>query len=316
MEGSGSVVLTLGRSRRAVTAAIAQRRSTHMGQTGDIQQLLLNSFSGSGRQAEGQVGEKPDPLMSVLAPCTSTIFGVILFLRLGFVVGEAGWWASLLVIFVSFLLCLLTMLSICALISDGGDAPLAGQAPNEPGLYVALRQSVGMELGAALGASFYLAYVVDVAFFLMSFSAALCDMLGLRNTVQILPWNPPGTWLGAPRHTRTCALSLSQSRALERFALTTPPHGGALPLHSSSLDLRSARGLPCMCSRVRAPRPRATEVAVASIALLLLGLAIVFFVFFFLHPSFLLRFFLVVSSSPLLLHPLPFSRIFFTYILN
>ena len=31
-----------------------------------------------------------------------------------------------------------------------------------------------------------------------------------------------------------------------------------------------------MCSRVRAPRPRATEVAVASIALLLLGLAIVF----------------------------------------
>ena len=58
--------------------------------------------------------------LGVFVPCTCTIFGVVVFLRLGFVVGQAGIWATLVIILASFGLCFLTTLSLCALISDGG----------------------------------------------------------------------------------------------------------------------------------------------------------------------------------------------------
>ena len=137
--------------------------------------------------------------LGVFVPCTCTIFGVVVFLRLGFVVGQAGVWLALLLVFVAFVLCLLTTLSLCALISAAGDEMAAGgsdrQSKLDPGVYAALRKSVGPELGAALGAAFYLAFTVDVAFYLSGFSETLCASLDLRSSVQVFPWNRAGSWL-------------------------------------------------------------------------------------------------------------------------
>ena len=88
------------------------------GDLATLEDFLLSSQSGSHRGLGTFLG--------VFVPCTATTFGVVVFMRLGFVVGYAGVWLALLFVFGAFLLCLLTTLSLCALISstDG--------CPNEP----------------------------------------------------------------------------------------------------------------------------------------------------------------------------------------
>ena len=51
--------------------------------------------------------------LGVFVPCTCTIFGVVVFERLGFVVSEAGVYGAELIVLTSFGLCVLTTLSLC-----------------------------------------------------------------------------------------------------------------------------------------------------------------------------------------------------------
>ena len=179
-----------------------------------LEDFLLSSQSGSHRGLGTFLG--------VFVPCTATTFGVVVFMRLGFVVGHAGVWLALLFVFGAFLLCLLTTLSLCALISSTGgcsDEPetagaasgpsgsrleTAGRASGvDPGVYSALRNRVGPELGAALGTSFFAAFTTDVAFYITGFSEAFCAALGVgshgraddADATQVFPWNAPGTWV-------------------------------------------------------------------------------------------------------------------------
>ena len=155
MESSntGTVILRLGSSRRAV-AALMQRRGLVAGSSRsdlnrDIQQLLLDNIAQLPLQSLPRADSSIGVAMGVFSACTSTIFGVVAFLRLGFLVGQAGWWFSLLVVFASFILCILTTLSLCALISDGGDAPASEDNTfyNIPGGACLPRaQGVGMRL--------------------------------------------------------------------------------------------------------------------------------------------------------------------------
>jgi amino acid transporter len=65
-------------------------------------------------------------------------------------------------------------------------------------VYAALRRSVGRDFGAALGVAFYLAFTVDVAFYLIGFAETMQSSwhtAGLRSHVQVFPWNPSGTWV-------------------------------------------------------------------------------------------------------------------------
>lgn len=187
---SGSVVLHLSSSRKTVASAL--RRACSRGQ---ISQSLLQRVGPSGTQGLGDVlllhrhddgsgaeaaasagwrrGEGLGTFLGVFVPCTCTIFGVVVFLRLGFVVGQAGVWCSLLIVLASFGLCVLTTISLCSLIGDADGDPQQNTSGNgeaatrlDPGVYIALRRGVGPELGAALGWAFYFAFVVDAAFYI------------------------------------------------------------------------------------------------------------------------------------------------------
>ena len=137
----------------------------------------------------GSGGHGLGTFLGVFVPCTCTIFGVLVFIRLGYVVGEAGLGMTLAIIGASFALSLLTVVALCALIADAGVSPdenshgLAGEGAfdpyRDPGVYAALRSSVGPELGRALGAAFYLAFTVNVSFYVLGFAEMVRHSAGL-----------------------------------------------------------------------------------------------------------------------------------------
>lgn len=54
-------------------------------------------------------------IVGVLIPCLLNIWGVMLFLRLAWVVGQAGILQSLIIIAISFTVCVITTLSLSAI---------------------------------------------------------------------------------------------------------------------------------------------------------------------------------------------------------
>ncbi|XP_026208454.1 solute carrier family 12 member 6 [Anabas testudineus] len=106
-------------------------------------------------EAEG-IGEKKKPsksphmgtFMGVYLPCLQNIFGVILFLRLTWVVGTAGVLQALCIVFICCCCTLLTAISMSA-IATNGVVPAGGS-------YFMISRSLGPEFGGAVGLCFYL----------------------------------------------------------------------------------------------------------------------------------------------------------------
>ncbi|XP_016116125.1 solute carrier family 12 member 6-like [Sinocyclocheilus grahami] len=86
--------------------------------------------------------------MGVYLPCLQNIFGVILFLRLTWVVGTAGVLQALCIVFICCCCTLLTAISMSA-IATNGVVPAGGS-------YFMISRSLGPEFGGAVGSCFYL----------------------------------------------------------------------------------------------------------------------------------------------------------------
>ncbi|KAJ0006498.1 hypothetical protein NQD34_013771 [Periophthalmus magnuspinnatus] len=86
--------------------------------------------------------------MGVYLPCLQNIFGVILFLRLTWVVGSAGVLQGLCIVFICCCCTLLTAISMSA-IATNGVVPAGGS-------YFMISRSLGPEFGGAVGLCFYL----------------------------------------------------------------------------------------------------------------------------------------------------------------
>ncbi|KAA5540761.1 amino acid permease [Roseiconus nitratireducens] len=98
-----------------------------------------------------------------------TILGVIMFLRFGFVVGNAGVWATLLIVLASKTITTLTTLSLSAIATntrvEGG------------GAYFLISRSLGPEFGGAIGLVFFVAQALSVAMYVIGFTEALMAYL-------------------------------------------------------------------------------------------------------------------------------------------
>ncbi|XP_060922303.1 solute carrier family 12 member 6-like [Limanda limanda] len=102
------------------------------------------------------IGEKKKPgkapqmgtFMGVYLPCLQNIFGVILFLRLTWVVGNAGVLQALSIVFICCCCTMLTAISMSA-IATNGVVPAGGS-------YFMISRSLGPEFGGAVGICFYL----------------------------------------------------------------------------------------------------------------------------------------------------------------
>ncbi|MDA1190852.1 MAG: amino acid permease [Candidatus Poribacteria bacterium] len=102
-------------------------------------------------------------------PVTLTILGVIMFLRFGQVVGQAGIFQALLIVLAAKAITLLTTLSLSATATntrvEGG------------GAYFLISRSLGVEVGGAIGIVLFLAQATSVAMYVLGFTEALVDIL-------------------------------------------------------------------------------------------------------------------------------------------
>lgn len=105
----------------------------------------------------------------VFTPCTLTILGVIMFLRFGQVVGEAGIFHALVIVGMAKLITTLTALSLAAIATNtrvkGG------------GAYYLISRSLGIEFGGAIGVVFYLSQAVSVAMYVIGFTEAVVAII-------------------------------------------------------------------------------------------------------------------------------------------
>ncbi|KAK9871220.1 hypothetical protein WA026_011498 [Henosepilachna vigintioctopunctata] len=116
-------------------------------------------------------------IQGVLIPCLLNIWGVMLFLRLSWVVAEAGIGASLIIIAISALVCVITTLSLSA-ISTNGEVKGGG-------IYYIISRSLGPEFGASVGIVFAFANAVSASTNTIGFCNALSDFLKLYDVKLI-----------------------------------------------------------------------------------------------------------------------------------
>lgn len=105
----------------------------------------------------------------VYTPSVLTILGVIMYLRMGWVVGNVGVIGTILIVCMSTAITFITALSISATATNmrvGGG-----------GAYFLISRSLGIEAGAAVGIPLFLAQAIGISFYLAGFSESVCNLV-------------------------------------------------------------------------------------------------------------------------------------------
>ncbi|NLF97668.1 MAG: amino acid permease [Candidatus Riflebacteria bacterium] len=100
----------------------------------------------------------------VFTPSILTIFGVIMFMRANYVVGQAGIINAIAILVLCQFITLLTTLSVGAIATN---MPVKGG-----GAYFMVSRVLGAEFGGAIGITLFLAQVVSISFYLLGFAEA------------------------------------------------------------------------------------------------------------------------------------------------
>ena len=103
----------------------------------------------------------------VFTPSILTILGVIMYLRFGWVLGNAGLRGTLLIVTIATGITLLTGLSIAQIATD--------QVVRTGGAYYMVSRSLGQEIGGAIGIPLYVAQALSVALYTLGFAESVND---------------------------------------------------------------------------------------------------------------------------------------------
>ncbi|KAN0062471.1 hypothetical protein ACQY0O_005002 [Thecaphora frezii] len=119
----------------------------------------------------------------VFMPVSLNILGIILFLRFGFVLGQAGLLGSLFLLIVSYAIDTLTAMSLNAISTNG--------QVRGGGAYYLISRSLGPEFGGSIGLIFFAGQALNAAMNVLGFVESLTDAFGeSRGPKGFLPEGP------------------------------------------------------------------------------------------------------------------------------
>ncbi|XP_033751068.1 solute carrier family 12 member 2-like [Pecten maximus] len=116
-------------------------------------------------------------IKGVLIRCLLNIWGVMLFMRLSWVVGQSGVGMATLIILLSAVVTTLTSLSMSAICTNG--------EVRGGGAYFMISRSLGPEFGGAIGLVFSVANAVAVAMYVVGFAETVRDILKEHNALMV-----------------------------------------------------------------------------------------------------------------------------------
>ena len=118
--------------------------------------------------SEADKSHKLGTFAGVFTPSILTILGIILFRRVGYVVGISGLAQTLAIVAFATLICILSSMSLSAIatnirVKKGGD-------------YYLISRTLGVEFGGAIGLVLFLAQAVSIAFYCIGFGEAVAGL--------------------------------------------------------------------------------------------------------------------------------------------
>lgn len=124
----------------------------------------MSTKSRNAANAKGRFGT----FAGVFTPNVLTILGIILFLRSGWVVGQAGLINALIIVSLANAISFLTGLSLSAIATS--------MNVRAGGNYYIISRVLGLEIGGAIGIPLYLSQAISVAFYIIGFTEALLSV--------------------------------------------------------------------------------------------------------------------------------------------
>lgn len=110
----------------------------------------------------------------VMVPVLLNIWGVIMFLRLGWVVGQAGTWGAVGIIVLANVVTGITALSLCAIATNG--------EVKGGGAYYLISRALGPAFGGTIGILFFIAQAIATSLYVIGFSESITDLMEMGGT--------------------------------------------------------------------------------------------------------------------------------------
>uniref|UniRef100_A0A7N6BZR7 Solute carrier family 12 member 1 n=1 Tax=Anabas testudineus TaxID=64144 RepID=A0A7N6BZR7_ANATE len=116
-------------------------------------------------------------IRGVLVRCMLNIWGVMLFIRLSWVFGQAGWGLGIVVVALSCVVTTITGLSMSAICTNG--------VVRGGGAYYLISRSLGPEFGGSIGLIFAFANAVAVAMYVVGFAETVVDLMKEHAAIMV-----------------------------------------------------------------------------------------------------------------------------------
>ena len=129
--------------------------------------------------------EKLGTFSGVFVPTTLNILSILMFIRFGFILGQGGFLGTMALLIASYIINLITTLSISAIASNG--------TVRGGGAYYLISRSLGAEFGGSIGTVFYLGFVFNTGLNAVGLVDVLFHSFGTQsgNWANFLP---EGLW--------------------------------------------------------------------------------------------------------------------------
>jgi len=112
----------------------------------------------------------------VFTPSILTILGVIMYMRLGWVVGNAGLIGAIVIIIIAHVIAVTTGLSVSSVATD--------KKIGAGGIYYVLSRSMGVPIGGSIGIALYVGTAFSIALYLIGFSESFNGYFGLGMAIN------------------------------------------------------------------------------------------------------------------------------------